>query len=72
MMMTERSYQISVVQDGQELYSGFGLGDNAYAAFENAVDQGALYVPPGFIGYAVVIRQDNGLAFKFEVGFATK
>ena len=67
--MTERYYLIRLVAGNMVINEVGHSGENALSAFENAVDQGILSVPYGFMGDVVVLREDS-LVLRFELGYA--
>jgi len=67
--MAERLYAIRLAVDNMTINEVGHSGENALSAFEDAVDQGVLSVPYGFMGHVVVLRED-GLVLRFELGYA--
>ena len=62
-----KNYTFEVTRGGELLFVGYGFGENAIGAFEDAVNSCAIILPPGDV---LVVKAvcESGLILIFSAG----
>lgn len=64
------AYEIRIVQNGDVVSSGFGDGQSASEALENALESGQVWAPSNGSDFSALVLNHSGLIFRFELSRA--
>lgn len=65
------NYIISLIDEHGNVHAeNHWVGYGPSHAIDDAIMSGAIYIPPGFMGYAHAVNP-MGIAYKLEIGFAS-